>query len=167
MWYHLLQVEQDRGVDLLSNRSLHQEQKVETSDRDLPDPGKADITGFISSEDSSDDTGGRNVDGLAELETVDKELAMGHGLGKEKGMLSLDRKPDQVVTLAELLEGKVVALKMPLLVLVVNDEEAWEGVDFGKVDGGRWFTVGVEGGLLPRVIPGPGKTGALAACETA
>ena len=165
MWYHLLQVEQDRGVDLLSNRSLHQEQKVETSDRDLPDPGKADITGFITSEDSSDDTGGRKVDGLAELETVDKELAM-DGLGKEKGMLSLDRKPAHVDTLAKL-EGKVVALKMPLLVVVVNDEEAWEGVGFGKVDGGRWFTVEVEGGLLPRVIPGPGQTGALAACETA
>ena len=81
MWYHLLQVEQDRGVDLLSNRSLHQEQRVETSDRDLPDPGKADITGFITSEDSSDDTGGRKVDGLAELETVDNELAI-EGLGK-------------------------------------------------------------------------------------
>ena len=105
-------MEQDRGVDLLSNRSLHQEQKVETSARDLPDPGKADITGgFITSEVRSDDTGGRKVDGLAEVETVDKELAM-DGLGKEKGMLSLDRRPAQVDTLAKLLEGKVAPLKM-------------------------------------------------------
>ena len=111
MWYQLLQVEQDRNVDLLSNRSLHQEQKVETSASDLPDPGNADITGFITSEDSSDDTGGRKVDGLAELETVDKELAI-DGLGMEKGMLSLDRRPAQVDTLAKLLEGKVAALKM-------------------------------------------------------
>jgi hypothetical protein len=98
VWYHLLQVEQDRGVDLLSNRSLHQEQKVETSARDHSDPGKADIKGFITSEDSSDDTGGTKVDGLAELETVDKKLAL-EGLGKEKGMLSLNRNPAHVDTI--------------------------------------------------------------------
>ena len=43
MWYHLLQVEQDRGEARPSNRSLHQEQKEEMSAKDLPDPGKFDI----------------------------------------------------------------------------------------------------------------------------
>ena len=35
------------------------------------------------------------------------------------------------------------------------------------VVGGGWFTVDVVGGLKPRVIPGPGKVGASAACEAA
>ena len=36
------------------------------------------------------------------------------GLGKEKGILAFDRKPAHVYTLAMLVEGNVVALKMPL-----------------------------------------------------
>ena len=64
-----------------------------TSAIDLPDPGKADITGFITSEDSSDEKGGQvNVDDgsvagndgeVVEGDEVEEVLVQVHPLAPE------------------------------------------------------------------------------------
>ena len=74
------------------------------------------------------------------METVDKQLAM-DGLGKERGMLSLDNRPVHVDTPAKLLEGKVAALKMPLDKFEMDGEMLAIASKLVVVVGGGLFTV--------------------------
>ena len=160
VWYHLLQVEQDRGEARPSNRSLHQEQKEEMSAKDLPDPGKFDITVVFEEDGVIEVTGGKKEIGLlvAKAEKLGKELAMARP-GIEKGLWAVLGK-----------EGdKVEETTVEDLMLVMDERVEVKGKELAKIEVveeivedkvlalTELLPIGVVGPLEPRMIPDPGN----------
>ena len=168
-------MEQDRGEARPSNRSLHQEQKEEMSAKDLPDPGKFDITVVVLVVFVDDGviqvTGGKKEIGLvvAEAEKLGKKLAMVRP-GIEKGLWAvLGNEGDKVgeTNVEELVlvreervevKGKELA-KIGVVEEIVEDKVLARTELEEEKDDCKLLAIGVVGTLEPRVIPGPGNEG--------
>ena len=164
-------MEQDRGEARPSNRSLHQEQKEEMSAKDLPDPGKFDITVVFEEDGVIEVTGGKKEIGLlvAKAEKLGKELAMARP-GIEKGLWAvLGKEGDKVeeTTVEDLMlvmdervevKGKELA-KIGVVEDIVEDKVLARTELEEEKDDCKLLAIGVVGTLEPRVIPGPGNEG--------